>query len=49
MNYLLHAKRKLKTPVHNEELVFKPQLNKNTIMSAENYRKKCIDVKINNF
>jgi hypothetical protein len=45
MNYLLHANRKVKTPVHNEDLVFKPQLTKNTLMSAENYRKKCIDVK----
>ena len=44
MNYLLHTNRKVKKISHNDDLVFKPKLNMKTLMSAENYRKKCFDV-----
>ena len=45
MNYLLHTNRKVKTISQNDDLIFKPKLNNMTIMSAENYRKKCFDVR----
>lgn len=47
MNFLLKEKRKFysnKTVAQNE-LVFKPKLNAKTLKSAEEYRRKCIEVK----
>ena len=46
MNFLLKEKRKFysnKTVAQNE-LIFKPKLNAKTLKSAEEYRRKCIEV-----